>query len=228
MKVRPAADRDLDAYIRIQEEEWGESMAASRLQLESRLNAFPDGVLVAEHDGEVIAGATFMKLPDYNLADARSWSDLTEDGWCNNHDPEGSALFGVDLSVSRRAPRSASARIFAAGLALTVSEGTEGVYWGSRLPRYHKYADKMTPDEYLHTKNRRGRYLDPEIQLYSRIPGVQVLGVVPDYFKDWESENWGAILSWPNPVRRLPFLRPFSDQIISMVYTLERWRNKRT
>ncbi|MEM7323853.1 MAG: hypothetical protein AAF531_12270 [Actinomycetota bacterium] len=224
MKVRPAAPDDLDAYVTIQEEEWGEAMAAGRLQLESRLETFPAGVVVGEHNGEIVAGATFIRLKDYNLDDQLSWSDLCDDGWCTNHDPDGTVMFGVDLSVSRRAPRSASALMFTGGITLAVRQGVEAVYWGSRMPRYHKYADTMSPDTYLRTRNKRGRYLDPEVQLYSRAPLVEVVGAVPDYFKDWESENWGAIMVWRNPVHRFPILRPFTDQVVSLIYAIDRRR----
>lgn len=224
MKVRPAALEDLDAYVTIQEEEWGETMAAGRLQLESRLKTFPTGVLVGEHEGQVVAGATFIRLSGYDIHEALSWTDLCDDGWCTNHDPNGPVMFGVDLSVSRHAPRSASAVMLTGGIALAIRQGVEAVYWGSRLPRYHKYADSMTPDEYLHSKNRRGRYLDPEVQLYSRAPLVEVVGAVPEYFKDWESENWGAIMMWRNPVHRLPFVRPFTKQVVSLIYAIDRRR----
>lgn len=224
MKVRPAVFEDLDAYVTIQEEEWGESMAAGRLQLESRLETFPTGVLVGEHNGEVVAGATFIRLPGYDLNEGLSWSELSDDGWCTNHDPNGTVMFGVDLSVSRHAPRSASAVMFTGGIALAIRQGVKAVYWGSRLPRYHKYADTMTPNEYLNSKNKRGRYLDPEVQLYSRAPLVEVVGAVPDYFKDWESENWGAIMVWRNPVHRFPFVRPFTDQVVSLIYAIDRRR----
>jgi hypothetical protein len=109
-------------------------------------------------------------------------------------------LYGVDLSVSRYAPRATTARVFSAGLELTIRLGVDGVYWGSRLPRYYKYASSMTPGEYLRARTNTGRFLDPELELYSKVPGVEVLGIVPEYFKDWESGDFGAILCWRNPL----------------------------
>lgn len=226
MHVRPAAPDDLIAYLNIQEEEWGETMSAGLLQLESRLETFGAGVLVGEHDGKVVAGATFILLPSYDINEALSWSELSDDGWCTNHDPDGTIMFGVDLSVSRHAPRSASALMFTSGITLAVRQGVESIYWGSRLPRYHKYAETMSPEEYLHSKNKRGRYLDPEIQVYSKVPFVEVVGVVPEYFKDWESANWGAVMRWKNPVNRVPFVGRFAEQAVSLIYAMDRRRSK--
>ena len=227
MKVRRARPEDIEGYFAVQAEEWGEAMAATRAQLKSRVATFPEGQLIGEHEGTVVAGMSFVRLEGYDVADGVSWADLSDDGWCKNHVPDGPVLFGVDLSVSRFAPRSASAVMFVAGLTLTMRLGVEALYWGSRLPRYHKYADRMSPDEYVHATNSRGRYLDPEIELYSRVPGVDVVGVVPNYFKDWESDDFGAIFRWRNPIRRLPVLRPFADQVLRGVYAVDRMRSRR-
>jgi hypothetical protein len=116
--------------------------------------------------------------------------------------------------------------MFVAGLEVVMRMGVEGLYWGSRMPRYHRYAGEMTAEEYVVARNRRGRYLDPEIQLYSKVPGLEILGVVPDYFKDWESGDYGAIVRWPNPIRRYPLLRPFAPQVLSFLYFLDRRRRR--
>lgn len=60
--------------------------------------------------------------------------------------------------------------------------------------------------------------MDPEIELYSKVPGVEMVGVVPEYFKDWESMNYGVMFNWNNPVVRFPFLRPLRRQIVAGLY----------
>lgn len=227
MKIRRCTEADLDGYLAIQEEEWGDTMAASRAQLQSRLERVGNGMLVIEHEDEIVAGASFIRLPFYDLDAHWSWNDVTSDGWCTNNDPDGDALFGVDLSVGRRAPRATSATLIAGALELTMRTGAEGLYWGSRLPRYHRHAGDMSAETYARTTNARGRYIDPEIELYSRIPEVEILGVVPDYFKDWESLDYGCILRWPNPIHRYPFLRPFSAPLLDQIYRRDRRRRRR-
>ncbi|MEM7338232.1 MAG: hypothetical protein AAF467_06275 [Actinomycetota bacterium] len=227
MKVRSASPEDVDGYYAVQSEEWGETMAATRAQLMSRVAVFPDGQLIGEHDNEIVAGMSFVRLSSYDPSDGSPWTLLTDDGWCTNHDPNGPVLFGVDLSVSRFAPRSASTSMFVAGLTLTMQLGVDALFWGSRLPRYHRYADQMSAEEYVNARNARGRYLDPEIELYSRVPGVDVVAVVSDYFKDWESDDRGAIFRWRNPIRRAPVLRPFAGQILGGIYVADRWRSRR-
>jgi hypothetical protein len=199
--IRQGTPADAIAYAELQDQEWDDSMAAVVPKLAARIATFPEGVLVAEHDGEVVGCATFIRIDDYSVDDLRSWEDVTDNGWCSTHDPRGSTLFGVDLSVSRRAPRSTSVLIFMAGMELSMRLGVDRTVWGGRMPRYHRHAATMTPEQYLAATTSRGRHLDPEIELYSKIPGVEILGVVPEYFKDWESLNYGVMLSWRNPLR---------------------------
>lgn len=224
MMMRPCTEADIDGYLAVQQEEWGDTMAATRAQLESRLAHVGECMVIAEHDGEVVAGASFVRLPSYDLDDHLSWDDATDGGWCTNHDPNGRVLFGVDLSVSRRAPRLTSARLMATCQAVTMRQGVEAFYWGGRMPRYHRHVAEMSAQEYATTRTARGRYLDPEIELYTRVPGVELIGVVPNYFKDWESCDYGCILAWRNPIDRYPFLKPFAPRILDLMYRRHRRR----
>lgn len=220
--IRRAEVGDALAYAKVQDQEWDESMSAVVPKIESRIATFPEGVLVAEHNGVVVGGMTFIRIDGYDVDEERSWEDITDNGWCTTHVAHGSVLFGVDLSVSRHAPRSTAVLMFMAGLELTIRQGTERLVWGGRMPRYHRHASKMSAAEYATKRTSKGRYMDPEIELYSKVPGVEMVGVVPEYFKDWESLNYGVMFNWNNPVVRFPFLRPFRGQIVAALYRASR------
>lgn len=219
---------DVGAYLAIQETAWDETMAAAEAKLAERFRIFPKGLLVAEQDGQVVGCATFVRIPDYDELLKPSWEDITDNGWCTTHTEDGNFLFGVDLSVAKGASRLTAPMLFMSAMELSMRLGVEAVLWGGRMPRYHKVADQMTPHEYLFSKTKTGRYIDPEVQLYSRIPGVEIRGVIPEYFKDFESLNNGVLLRWANPIARYPFLRPFAGQIAAMTYRLSRGAKKRS
>ena len=225
--IRSFAPADVPAYLSIQESAWDDSMAAAEAKITERARVFPRGILVAAHDGEVVGCATFIRIAGYDEELKPSWEDVTDNGWCSTHVEDGSILFGVDLSVAKGAPRLTAPLMFMAGLELAMRLGVDAIVWGGRMPRYHKYADRMTPREYLFAKTKTGRYLDPEVQLYSKVPGVQIRGVIPEYFKDFESLNNGVLLYWPNPIVRFGVLRPFAGQIAAGMYRLSRGRSRR-
>ena len=218
VSVRSFRSADVEAYLAIQETAWDESMAAARSKLEERARIFPTGLLVVEHDGAVVGCATFIRIDDYHEELKPSWEEITDNGWCTTHVEDGRLLFGVDLSVGKGAPRLAAPMLFMAALELSMRLGVESIIWGGRMPRYHKRAHEMSPEEYLFTKTKTGRYIDPEVELYSKVPGVQIFGVIPEYFKDFESLNNGVLLRWPNPIARYPFLRPFAKPVNAVIY----------
>ena len=74
-------------------------------------------------------------------------------------------------------------------------------------------------------RTKYGRYQDPEIELYSKIPGVEMLGVVENYFKDWESRDNGVIFRWRNPVHGARFLRSWHRQIAQALFWSSRRRH---
>lgn len=224
--IRSFQLRDIGPYLAIQETAWDETMAAAEAKLAERFEIFPKGLLVAEHDGVVVGCATFIRIPDYDEILKPSWEDITDNGWCTTHTNDGSILFGVDLTVGKGAPRLTAPMLFASGMELTMRLGVEATVWGGRMPRYYKKASTMTPEEYLFTKTKSGRYIDPEVQLYSKIPGVEIRGVIPEYFKDFESLNNGVLLRWANPIARYPFLRPFARSIASTMYRLSRGKQR--
>ena len=218
---------DIGAYLAIQETAWDETMSAAESKLAERFRIFPKGLLVAEHDNNVVGCATFIRIPDYDEFIKPSWEDITDNGWCSTHTEDGQMLFGVDLSVAKGAPRLTAPMLFMSAMELSMRLGVEATVWGGRMPRYHKVAHAMSPEEYLFSKTKTGRYLDPEVQLYSKIPGVEIRGVIPEYFKDFESLNNGVLLRWPNPIARYPFLRPFAGRVAAMTYRLSRGSKNR-
>lgn len=220
--IRPFRLDDISAYLAIQESAWDETMAAAESKLIERFRIFPDGLLVAEHEGAVVGCATFIRIPEYDEYLKPSWEDTTDQGWCTTHTPDGSVLFGVDLTVGKGAPRLTAPLLFMAAMEFGMSLGVEAIVWGGRMPRYHKVADTMSAEEYLFSTTKSGRYRDPEVHLYSKIPGVEIRGVIPEYFKDFESLNNGVLLRWANPIARFPVLRPFARQITGLIYRLSR------
>lgn len=223
--VRPFKPADVTSYLDIQESAWDESMAAAEAKLVERSQTFPSGILVVEHDDAVVGCATFIRIADYDEMMKPSWEEVTDNGWCGTHVDDGRLLFGVDLSVAKGAPRLAAPMLFMSAMELGMRLGVDAIIWGGRMPRYHKKADEMSPEEYLFTRTRTGRYIDPEVELYSKIPGVEICGVIPEYFKDFESLNNGVLLRWRNPIVRYRFLRPFARSIAAGMYRVSRRRS---
>jgi hypothetical protein len=202
--VRQATPEDIDSYLKLQAERWNEDNMAQRAQLESRLRAYPQGMMVAERAGEIVGMVYAMRISNYNYKSSPSWNEITNNGFCDNADRNGDAIFGVDLSTAKGVGHLAGDKLLLAIGQLAITEGVRAALLGGRLPGYHHYADRMTAEQYLMAKNEKGKPLDRQVRFYTSVPGLKALKVLPNYFNDPESLDYGVLLRWKNPLYGLP------------------------
>jgi ribosomal protein S18 acetylase RimI-like enzyme len=77
-----------------------------------------------------------------------------------------------------------------------IEPNKKGVYLGARMPRYHRFAQRMTPEDFIGLNG--GKNQDPEIRLYLSA-GFRVIRVIPGYMEDPDSCNNGVLMFWENP-----------------------------
>lgn len=203
IKIRQAKNEDIPQILSIEDKAWGEKGAASREMVESRIKTFPEGTLIAESDGEII-GVVFTERVDYDFKkDAFTWYEITDNGFIkNSHKPNGNTVYGIDLSV---AP---SFQHLGIGTKILENIGKLAIRYnvkygmlGGRIPLYYKHTDKMTAEEYVNAvvnTNKGPKSLDPEIEFYKKA-GLKIIKVIPNYYKDPESLDYGILLLWKNP-----------------------------
>lgn len=211
IKLRQARIEDIPEILIVEDEAWPEGLQATEEMFFSRIETFPEGVIVAENTDRIV-GVVVGEIVQYDIdaSECPSWSEITDNGFISiSHNPEGDTLYGVDLSVSPLASGGASKSLMLAVGKLVISLNLKQIVLGGRMPRYHKYADKMTPHEYLTARTNTGKYLDPEIWFYEK-SGLQVVRVIPNYFEDPESCNNGVLLVWKNPFYNRPFTKLWS------------------
>jgi hypothetical protein len=204
VKVRPARFEDLDAYSSLQAERWTDENQATRADLESRFKVYPQGMLVAEENGRVVGMVFAMRISGYDYDNPPSWYDITHNGRCDNHDPAGPIIFGVDLSTAVGVGARAGDELLAAIGRLAIAQNVKWCMLGGRLPGYHKYRSKMTAEAYLRATAPDGLPLDPQVRFYASQAGLVAVKVIPDYFRDPESCDYGVLLRWRNPFFGLP------------------------
>jgi len=96
---------------------------------------------------------------------------------------------------------------------------------GGRLPGYRAHANLMSAAEYAVARTPGGQYLDAQVSMYHE-DGLEVLDVVPDYFPDPESCDYGVLLRWRNPFYGWPKPLLWSFAFPSL-YRLERVVSKK-
>jgi hypothetical protein len=194
-----------------------ESAAATTEMFEERLANAPRCTFIAEANGGV-CGSTSFCLLDYEGFEAAghtTWYDLTGDGTASTHDTSGKDLFGINLVVSKRAPKDTSTALLLEVVRAGVKAGVRRGLLGARLPGYHKIADQMSIDDYAWAKRDDGLPLDPQIRFYRRM-GLRPIRLVKDYFVDPESLDYGMIVEMKNPFFRPAPVRAFGRMLASL------------
>jgi predicted amidohydrolase/GNAT superfamily N-acetyltransferase len=164
----------------------------------AQLKAFPEGQICIEDKGKVIAAA-FTIVVDYDqFGDSHTWEEITDNASLGTHDPEGDVLYGVDVMVSRdyrnlRLGR----RLYEARKELCRNLNLKSIMAGGRIPNYRKYADKMTPDEYIKAVRFKDIY-DPTLT-FQLSNGFEVKRLLDAYWpEDKESHGYATLLQWDN------------------------------
>ena len=181
---------------------WPQDLQATEAMLKSRIEAFPEGQIVAIVQGEV-RGFLSTQIMKYDIENPiASWHEATDNGFIKNtHTIAGNMLYGVDLSVWSGGEVNVADELILAAGKLIISFNLEGAILGARIPRYHKFAREMSVEEYVQATTRMGRLIDPEIHFYSKF-GLRILKIVPQYIEDAQSLNHGVLMYWKNPVHR--------------------------
>lgn len=202
--VRPGRPEDVPGCVALQTEVWESASRASEAQLRRRLELHPQGFFVAV-DGERVCGSlSTIRLATYSFDDPPDWYATTGSGWGDTHEPKGTILLGVDLSIARRAPRESARRLVEAALAYAVQENLRYVIAGLRIAHFRKWAGVMTAEEYVAGRRPTGNPLDPLLARILRYPSVEVVKVVPRYFSDADSHDYGVVIRWNNPYFKAP------------------------
>ena len=222
LRIRPVRSKDMKEILRIEREAWPEGLRATEEMFRSRLKSFPEGFLCAVMDEEM-QGFVVTEILDYDIrSSSLSWEQATDHGYIRKtHNPNGDTLYGVSLSVSTHAQKTVAVPLLEATGKLVIKYGLKQGVFGSRIPRYHRYASKMPVEKYIKAKTRTGRLIDPELGIYQSV-GLRPIRIIPDYIKDPESLNYGILVVWENPFLDITELFPFWAQLVSSSFKVTR------
>jgi GNAT superfamily N-acetyltransferase len=172
----------------------------TEIGLSSHLRVFPEGQFVAEDRASAhivgMAASLIVLWDDYGME--TSWRDFTDRGLFTNHNPKGRTLYGAEVMVDPALQgRGVGSRMYAARRDLVRRLGLLRIRAGARLRGYHRYADRMSPEEYVENIVR-GEIGDPTLSFQLK-HGFVVIGVANDYLhNDPESLGHAAVIEWLN------------------------------
>jgi GNAT superfamily N-acetyltransferase len=237
LKVRRATVEDIPQMVEIDREAWWPEVAFKADQLRSQIEKYAEGVLVAEvedRDPRLVGTICGLRVPSSFAENIHSWAEGTGNGYFTTHSPQGDVAFGANLSVRPEFARMGIGdKLFAHAAAVVVRHNMRCIVLGARLPGLANYnkqraelgQPRIRGEEYAALRDEKGRILDPELRFYLRQPFMEMARVLPDYFPDPESENYGVVLRWRNPlykfhvgwVYRIPVLGKLLPRLVALL-----------
>jgi GNAT superfamily N-acetyltransferase len=206
IEIRQTRREDVRPIIRLSRDTYPESWSWGPGQLNSQLDHFPEGQLVAvdtemetDTGGRIVgmAAAVMIRAADYPVLG--DWPEMTDWGRFENHDAtHGDTLYGAEIMVHPAYQgRGIGKMLYRAREDLARRLGVKAIRAGARISGYREYLEKhgeTKPEEYV-ARVVAGQIGDPTLSFQLR-RGFQVLGVIPDYFNDPASLDYAALIEW--------------------------------
>jgi ribosomal protein S18 acetylase RimI-like enzyme len=163
------------------------------------LERFPEGQWVAESpNGDIVGGCSNTRVTEATYARHANWMETVGGPGLEGFAPDGSTLYGIDITVHPAHRRLGIGRAFyAERFGYVRSHRLARYATACRLPDYRSYDAAHGPISVKEYANRvvanesADRTLTPLLRM-----GLTFIDVLTDYMEDWESANAAALLEW--------------------------------
>ncbi len=182
----------IDSYTTMPDSVWKED------HIKSLIDRFPDGQVVIMVNG-ILAGCALSIIVNYDSFDAKhTYKDITGNYTFSTHTDKGDALYGIDVFIhpDYRGLR-LGRRLYDYRKELCERLNLRGIAFGGRIPNYHKYAEDMSPKEYIEKVKRREIH-DPVLN-FQMSNDFHPHKILKGYLEgDAASGEYAVLLEWDN------------------------------
>jgi len=169
-----------------------------KYHIKSLIDKFPEGQVVIKVNGQ-LAGCALSIILDYNqFDDHHTYEDITGNFTFSTHTDRGDVLYGIDvfIKLEYRGLR-LGRRLYDYRKELAEKLNLRGIAFGGRIPNYHKYAEQMSPKEYIE-KVKRKEIHDPVLN-FQISNDFHPSKILKGYLEgDSASGEFAVLLEWDN------------------------------
>ncbi|MCF6136126.1 bifunctional GNAT family N-acetyltransferase/carbon-nitrogen hydrolase family protein [Pseudalkalibacillus berkeleyi] len=219
--LRNIEEKDIDELLALQKICFPNMDPWKREHLESHLDVFPEGQFCVEYDGQIIGSCSSLIVNFDEYDEKHTWDEITDEGYITNHDPEGYNLYGIEVMVHPDFRRmKIGRRLYEARKEMAEKLNLKSIIIGGRIPNYHKYADQMTPREYVKEVVHHNIY-DP-VLTFQLMNGFTLMRINQEYLPDDKASNAHAtLMEWNNIDYRATSKRHFKTSFPVRITTIQ-------
>lgn len=199
----------IDAYTSVDNNYW------NKAHIKALIRKFPEGQVVIKVNGEIAGCALSILINKDDFSDRHTYREITGDYTFNTHNKNGDTLYGIDIFIKAefRGLR-LGRRLYEYRKELCEARNLKGILFGGRIPNYHKYADQLTPKEYIE-KVRLREIHDPVLN-FQLSNDFYPKRVIKGYLEgDNASKEYAVLLQWENVYYETP--GPLSESTKTIV-----------
>ena len=181
-----------EAYADIQDKSW------RRRDIQKLLDIFPEGQLCVVVNEKVVAIALSIIVDYKKFGDRHTYKQITGNYTFSTHDPNGDVLYGIEVFVhpDYRGMR-IGRRLYDARKEICENLNLRAIMAGGRIPNYAKYADQLTPRQYI-DKVKNKEIHDPTLS-FQLSNDFHVKKIIKNYLpEDTKSREYATLLEWDN------------------------------
>ncbi len=201
LMVRRARLQDVEALYQLSKRVYGRQLSHTISELRGQINIFPQGQFVAEYDGKVVGHCATFVVSEALALKAHSWNEITGNGFASRHDPNGSYLYGMEVSVDPDFRRlRIGQRLYDARRGLCEELGLQGIVFGGRMPGLARRIKTFgSAEAYLEAAQNRD--VRDAVIAFHLANGFEPIGVLADYLpSDRTSLGYASHMLWRNPL----------------------------
>lgn len=196
--VRTLQREDFDELVEMQKLCFPGMDPWDRAHLESHLERFPEGQIVVELDGRLVASCASLIIHFDEYEDGHTWKDIAGDGYIRNHDSEGDTLYGIEIMVHPEfRGMKLARRLYQARKRLCEELNLKRIMIGGRIPGYASQSEEMSAREYVEDVISKDLF-DPVLTVQIA-NGFALKRLIHSYLDDdADSDGYATLLEWVN------------------------------
>jgi predicted amidohydrolase/ribosomal protein S18 acetylase RimI-like enzyme len=198
LKLRNMLESDYPQVAELMEEVYADIGGAwSQESLMELIRTFPEGQIIIEDNGRIVAVALTIKCSYDRFSRSHTYDDLIGRRNRIRHDPEGDALYGMDVFVARKyRDLRLGRRLYDARKELCRNLNLRAILAGGRIIRYHEHAE-LSPADYIDAV--RGKEIHDPILSFQLANDFEVKRLMKGYLpEDKKSLGYATLLEWNN------------------------------
>lgn len=170
----------------------------SKDQIKILLDKFPEGQAVIKIDDELAGCCLSIIVSSEDVENDLTYRQITGNYTFSKHNKNGTFLYGIEIFIKPeyRGLR-LGRRLYDFRKETCEKLNLKGIVFGGRIPNYHKYAEEISPKEYIE-KVKQKEIEDPVLN-FQISNDFRPIKIIKNYLEgDTASNEFAVLLRWDN------------------------------